>query len=196
MCKHQTITAAPATAVAAPPPLASIGAIFQAWVQASLTLGDHNAPPTARNRAKDRMTTLWDDALDMPVSNVQDMAAVYIMANRTPAIDPDAMMETAHCLVHTACHEAEMVRLYNAWTTLYDGYDTLKETDQDPDKTLDIMHAQSSDIEHQIAAIAATTPRMLAIKVDVFRNHVEHTTGARSLAADLATWTGIETRPA
>lgn len=59
------------------------------------------------------MAKLWDTAHGFPVRKAADMAALFIMAQNTPEIDPDGYLEGAWSIVSAASGEAELVRLYD-----------------------------------------------------------------------------------
>lgn len=134
---------------------------------------------------------LWDDATDLLARDAQDVAAIYIMAHRTIAIDPEGYMESAWRMVQAASGEAEIVSLYDVWCKL----ETAIEASDGSDTDLTAMCDVRRGIEDHIAAIPATTARGLAIKVDVGRNHRKGSMMEQSLSSDLALLTGNPVRP-
>lgn len=170
---------------------ATIGEVFIAWVQASKVTTDLQASKQTRNQASDRMQMLWEQATDMPTHAVHDVAAIFIMAQRTVTADANTFIETAWSLAHSQGGEAELAHHYDTWRKLDQAINALDMSDE----TVDGMGKIVADIEAKIAAIPATTARGLAIKVDVSRNHPKASQLAQSLAADLAALTGNDTRP-
>lgn len=190
MCEHQNIVnlytdSAPVW----PERFNGISEVFQAWSQAY----DRSKEKcdTAKAESRKAMVKLWDTAHGFPARSAADMAALYIMAQNTPEIDPDSYLEAAWSIVSAASGEAELVHLYDTLRQLGDLINSIGLDDAASDRVGEVANG----IEDQIAAIPATTARGLAIKVEVFREATRGSLGDQSLARDLAALTGYAKRP-
>lgn len=166
-----------------------ISEVFQSWSQAYGR--SKEKCDTAKAESRKVMEKLWDTARGFPVRSAADMAALYIMAQNTPEIDPDCYLEGAWSIVSAASGEAELVHLYDTLRQLGDLINSIGLDDAASDRVGEVANG----IEDQIAAIPATTARGLAIKADVFRDATRGSLGDQSLARDLAALTGYAERP-
>lgn len=173
----------------------SIAEVFAAWTQAHDCALDRTQTPHAQAEASVTMEHLWDAAMTFTSRTAADGAAIYIMAESTPSIDPICYLETAWRIASTAAvaasGEAELVSLHATWCEVHGAPVTYNMDDAQGDH----FYRIAAQIEEKIAAIPATTARGLAIKADLFGRNVPTHLGRISLNRDLATLTGQSERP-
>ena len=196
MSKHEnTQTIFDKAAHVRPEKFESIAAVFAAWTLAHDCSLDRTQSPQAKAEASLIMEHLWDAAMTFTSRSAADGAAIYIMAENTPSIDPVSYLETAWRIAATATAaasgEAELVGLHATWCEVHGAPVTYDMDDAQGDH----FYRIAAQIEEKIAAIPATTARGLAIKVDLFGRLVPTHLGRISLDRDLAKLTGQAERP-
>lgn len=168
----------------------SIAEVFTAWTQAHDCALDRTQTPQAQAEARVNMEHLWDAAMTFTSRSAADGAAIYIMAQNTPSVDPLCYLETAWRVAAsgtvTASGEAELISLYETWCEVHGAPVTYDMDDAQGDH----FYRVAAQNEEKIAAIPATTAKGLAIKADLFGRNVPTHVGRISLDRDLATLTG------
>jgi hypothetical protein len=129
-------------------------------------------------------------ASDRHPREAHEVAAMYIMAHQTPGVSSDCYLERAWSIAHNSASEAELIRLYAVWREMIALYESPTLDEASSEKIHDVYR----DLEAKMAAIPAKSAQGLAIKMDLGR-YDERGILAEALAAELAIWTGYDTRP-